>query len=164
MSMRKLGLLTAALLCGGTASVLAACPYKNEVPLKSLTAGFEAWKSVTSAMAECGNFKPAPRGFVKQNLRRVCGGQIQRDKLRVNLVLCGQFFAQSRKFRRRTRDQQHILAPRRVLPRKLFANAARRAGNQGCFHSITFKGNILRVCIKLCGGNSAQVSHLITRP
>ena len=58
MSMRKLGLLTAALLCGGTASVLAACPYKNEVPLKSLTAGFEAWKSVTSAMAECGNFKP----------------------------------------------------------------------------------------------------------
>ena len=26
--------------------------------MKSLTAGFEAWKSVTDAMAECGNFEP----------------------------------------------------------------------------------------------------------
>jgi ABC-type glycerol-3-phosphate transport system substrate-binding protein len=33
----------------------AACAFKNDVPLKSLSAGFEAWKSVTSAMAECGN-------------------------------------------------------------------------------------------------------------
>jgi ABC-type glycerol-3-phosphate transport system substrate-binding protein len=33
----------------------AACPFKNDVPLKSLTAGFQAWKSVTSAMEECGN-------------------------------------------------------------------------------------------------------------
>ena len=44
-----------ALLTG--ASAFAACAYKNEVPLKSLTAGFQAWKSVTNAMAECGNFK-----------------------------------------------------------------------------------------------------------
>lgn len=36
----------------------AACAYENEVPLKSLTAGFEAWKAVTDAMAECGNFTP----------------------------------------------------------------------------------------------------------
>lgn len=35
----------------------AACAYENEVPLKSLTAGFEAWKAVTDAMAECGNFQ-----------------------------------------------------------------------------------------------------------
>ena len=41
-----------------SASAHAACSYENTVPLKSLTAGFEAWKAVTSAMAECGNFKP----------------------------------------------------------------------------------------------------------
>jgi len=32
------------------------CAYDNAVPLKSLSAGFEAWKAVTDAMAECGNF------------------------------------------------------------------------------------------------------------
>jgi len=41
---------------GSTA--MAACAFENTVPLKSLTAGFEAWKSVTSAMAECRNFTP----------------------------------------------------------------------------------------------------------
>ena len=41
-----------------TVSAKAACSYQNEVPLKSLSAGFEAWKAVTGAMAECGNFKP----------------------------------------------------------------------------------------------------------
>ena len=35
----------------------AACPFENKVPLRSLTAGFEAWKAVTGAMAECGNFR-----------------------------------------------------------------------------------------------------------
>ncbi|MEZ5793732.1 ABC transporter substrate-binding protein [Albidovulum sp.] len=35
----------------------AGCAFENTVPLKSLTAGFEAWKSATSAMAECGNFQ-----------------------------------------------------------------------------------------------------------
>lgn len=38
-----------------SAPVFAACAFKNEVPLKSLTAGFDAWKAVTAAMAECGN-------------------------------------------------------------------------------------------------------------
>ena len=35
----------------------AACAFENTVPLKSLTAGFEAWKVVTDAMAECGNLQ-----------------------------------------------------------------------------------------------------------
>ncbi|MFW2543759.1 ABC transporter substrate-binding protein [Primorskyibacter sp. 2E107] len=33
----------------------AGCAFENTVPVKSLTAGFEAWKAVTDAMAECGN-------------------------------------------------------------------------------------------------------------
>lgn len=33
----------------------AACAFDNETPVSSLTAGFEAWKAVTDAMAECGN-------------------------------------------------------------------------------------------------------------
>ncbi len=41
------------MLSANTAS--AACAFNNSVPLKSLTAGFEAWKAVTTAMAECGN-------------------------------------------------------------------------------------------------------------
>lgn len=32
----------------------AACAFTNTTPLKSLSAGFEAWKAVTDAMAECG--------------------------------------------------------------------------------------------------------------
>jgi multiple sugar transport system substrate-binding protein len=36
-------------------SAHAACAFQNTVPIKSLTAGFDAWKAVTSAMAECGN-------------------------------------------------------------------------------------------------------------
>ena len=40
-----------------TGSVHAACSFSNSVPLKSLTAGFQAWKSVTGAMAECGNLE-----------------------------------------------------------------------------------------------------------
>ena len=35
----------------------AACAYENTVPLSSMSAGFEAWKAVTDAMAECGNFE-----------------------------------------------------------------------------------------------------------
>lgn len=53
--LKALGLASAlALATAGGAG--AACPFKNEVPLKSLSAGFEAWKAVTAAMAECGNF------------------------------------------------------------------------------------------------------------
>lgn len=33
------------------------CAFENTVEVKSLTAGFEAWKSVTDAMAECGAFE-----------------------------------------------------------------------------------------------------------
>lgn len=32
------------------------CAVQNTVPLKSLSAGFAAWKAVTDAMGECGNF------------------------------------------------------------------------------------------------------------
>lgn len=42
-----------ALVLAGPAS--AACAFKNDVPVKTLSAAFEAWKAVTSAMAECGN-------------------------------------------------------------------------------------------------------------
>lgn len=49
------------LLLAGAASLLGtgalACSYENTVPLKSLSAGFEAWKVVTDAMANCGNFE-----------------------------------------------------------------------------------------------------------
>jgi ABC-type glycerol-3-phosphate transport system substrate-binding protein len=48
----------AALSLLATVSAKAACSYQNEVPLKSLSAGFEAWKAVTGAMSECGNFQP----------------------------------------------------------------------------------------------------------
>ncbi|MEM9902590.1 MAG: extracellular solute-binding protein [Pseudomonadota bacterium] len=34
-----------------------ACSFENETPVSSLSAGFEAWKAVTDAMAECGNFE-----------------------------------------------------------------------------------------------------------
>ena len=41
-----------------TGSIAAAdCAFENTVELRSLTAGFEAWKAVTDAMAECGNFE-----------------------------------------------------------------------------------------------------------
>lgn len=50
--------LAAALLCLLAApAAQAACPFQNTVPLKSLTAGFDAWKAVTATMAECGNIR-----------------------------------------------------------------------------------------------------------
>ena len=51
-----LGVIGLALLAPGAA--LAQCSFQNEVPVTSLSAGFEAWKVVTDKMAECGNFKP----------------------------------------------------------------------------------------------------------
>ena len=33
------------------------CAFENTVELRSLSAGFEAWKAVTDAMVECGNFE-----------------------------------------------------------------------------------------------------------
>lgn len=35
----------------------ATCSFQNTVPLKSLTAAFDAWKAVTATMAECGNVR-----------------------------------------------------------------------------------------------------------
>mgnify|MGYP006289644399 FL=1 len=47
------------LLLAGSATLAAsgawACAFENETPVSSLSAGFEAWKAVTDAMAECGN-------------------------------------------------------------------------------------------------------------
>lgn len=51
----KTMLMAGALSVAATAS-WAECAFENDVPLSSLTAGFEAWKAVTDAMAECGNF------------------------------------------------------------------------------------------------------------
>ena len=52
--------LKAIMMAGATAlaaPAALACDFENTVPIKSLSAGFEAWKSVTDAMAECGNFE-----------------------------------------------------------------------------------------------------------
>lgn len=48
------------LLMAGAVAVTATgawaeCAFQNDTPVKTLSAGFEAWKSVTEAMAECGN-------------------------------------------------------------------------------------------------------------
>ncbi len=55
MKFKTLALAAALALVAGGAN--AACAFKNDVPLKSLTAGFEAWKAATGAMAECGNLE-----------------------------------------------------------------------------------------------------------
>jgi multiple sugar transport system substrate-binding protein len=57
MVLKKLTLAAAFSLTAATA--WAGCSFENTVPLKSLSAGFEAWKAVTDAMAECGNFNAA---------------------------------------------------------------------------------------------------------
>jgi ABC-type glycerol-3-phosphate transport system substrate-binding protein len=54
--LRKI-MLAAGISLVAAVSAHAACSYKNETPLKSLSAGFEAWKAVTATMAECGDFK-----------------------------------------------------------------------------------------------------------
>jgi multiple sugar transport system substrate-binding protein len=54
MKLRTLALAGCLSLLG--ANAWASCAFENTVPIKSLTAGFEAWKAATSAMAECGNF------------------------------------------------------------------------------------------------------------
>ncbi|MEM8950947.1 MAG: extracellular solute-binding protein [Pseudomonadota bacterium] len=51
--LKKLLLAGAMSLAATTA--YADCAFENDVPVKSLSAGFEAWKAVTDAMAECGN-------------------------------------------------------------------------------------------------------------
>jgi ABC-type glycerol-3-phosphate transport system substrate-binding protein len=48
--------LASAFAFGTAGAASAACPTPNPTPLKSLSAGFAAWKDVTGMMAECGNF------------------------------------------------------------------------------------------------------------
>ena len=50
------------LAVAGTLSLLATgawagCAFENQTPIKMLSAGFAAWKAVSGAMAECGNFE-----------------------------------------------------------------------------------------------------------
>ncbi|MEO0861300.1 MAG: extracellular solute-binding protein [Pseudomonadota bacterium] len=53
MLIKKIAL--AGVFAVSASSAALACSFQNEVPVKSLSAGFEAWKAVTDAMAECGN-------------------------------------------------------------------------------------------------------------
>jgi multiple sugar transport system substrate-binding protein len=53
--MKKMLLAGVAAMMMMSGQAMAACAFKNEVPVKSLTAAFDAWKAVTAAMAECGN-------------------------------------------------------------------------------------------------------------
>ncbi|ETX28959.1 ABC transporter substrate-binding protein [Roseivivax isoporae] len=51
-----------ALAAAGAVSLLgsaahAECSFENDTPVSLLSAGFEAWKAVSDAMAECGNFQ-----------------------------------------------------------------------------------------------------------
>ena len=55
--MKLKGLAAAGAVALGASGAWAGCAFENTVPVNSLTAGFEAWKAVTSAMAECGNFE-----------------------------------------------------------------------------------------------------------
>ena len=55
MSARTI-LLACVLAIASAAGAQAQCPFKNDVPIKMLSAGFQAWKSVTAQMAQCGNF------------------------------------------------------------------------------------------------------------
>ena len=49
-------LLASVLTLAAMAGARAQCPFKNDVPIKMLSAGFQAWKSVTNQMAQCGDF------------------------------------------------------------------------------------------------------------
>ena len=55
MKLKTLVLVSAVSLFATAA--YAECSFENEVPVSSLSAGFEAWKAVTDAMSECGNFQ-----------------------------------------------------------------------------------------------------------
>ena len=55
MYLRTMALAGTISLLGSTA--FGACAYENKTPIKMLSAGFEAWKAVADAMAECGNFE-----------------------------------------------------------------------------------------------------------
>ncbi len=55
--MRKFVAAAFAALMLAPGSLWAACAYDNQTEIKSFSAGFQAWKSVTDAMGECGNFQ-----------------------------------------------------------------------------------------------------------
>lgn len=57
MKLTRIALAGALSIAAGGAH--AACSFENDVPVTSLSAGFQAWKAVTSEMAECGNFEAA---------------------------------------------------------------------------------------------------------
>lgn len=54
--MRKLA-LAATLMAATAIPAHASCAFHNTVPIKSLSAGFAAWKDIAAAMAECGNVR-----------------------------------------------------------------------------------------------------------
>jgi ABC-type glycerol-3-phosphate transport system substrate-binding protein len=53
MTMQRIALAGAVALMGTTA--MADCAFENTTEVRMLSAGFEAWKAVADAMAECGN-------------------------------------------------------------------------------------------------------------
>ncbi|MGB3409096.1 MAG: extracellular solute-binding protein [Jannaschia sp.] len=56
MMIKKLAHVGAIAMTGAmvATTAVAQCAFQNDVQVKSLSAGFEAWKAVTDAMAECG--------------------------------------------------------------------------------------------------------------
>ncbi|WP_434051510.1 MAG: extracellular solute-binding protein [Roseibium sp.] len=50
-------LLLASAMTLAVTGAASACDFENTTPVKSLSAGFEAWKAVTSFMAKCGDFE-----------------------------------------------------------------------------------------------------------
>ena len=55
--MKILNFAAAAAVTASAGAAWAGCAFENNVPLKSLTAGFPAWKIVSAAWAECGNIE-----------------------------------------------------------------------------------------------------------
>ena len=55
MKFKLANIAAAGAIALSTGGAWAGCAFENATTIKSLTAGFEAWKAVTSAMAECGN-------------------------------------------------------------------------------------------------------------
>jgi ABC-type glycerol-3-phosphate transport system substrate-binding protein len=58
MTIRKIALASAVALAtvAAPAARAADCGFRNDVPIKLLAAGFQAWKSLSSQMAQCGDF------------------------------------------------------------------------------------------------------------
>lgn len=54
--LKKILLAAGIALLSGTAAN-AECSFENDVPLRSLSAAFDAWRAVTGTMAQCGNFQ-----------------------------------------------------------------------------------------------------------